>query len=148
MPKWLFSTVKPTVPLVSCQVQSFLLPSLNRRNSAQHAKPHKSCFAIAVVTSFSLSWVFVAFFLWLVTVMWSSGYLKVGGTWPMFGYGLNSYCFCILGVQTNFIKKIKSIVQAIPCLTRSMFFKLFLKTLKFEFVLKESGAEFHNFSAK
>ena len=50
-----FSTVKPTVPLVSCQVQSFLLPSLNRRNSAQHAKPHKSCFAIAVVTSFSLS---------------------------------------------------------------------------------------------
>ena len=64
----------------------------------------------------------------------------------MFGYGLHS--FCILGVQTNFIKKIKSIVQAIPCLTRSMFFKLFLKTLKFEFVLKESGAEFHNFSAK
>ena len=68
----------------------------------------------------------------------------------MFGYGfiIHSYCFCILGVQTNFIKKIKSIVQAIPCLTRSMFFKLFLKTLKFEFVLKESGAEFHNFSAK
>ena len=66
----------------------------------------------------------------------------------MFGYGLGSYCFCILGVQTNFIKKIKSIVQAIPCLTRSMFFKLFLKTLKFEFVLKGSGAEFHNFSAK
>ena len=67
----------------------------------------------------------------------------------MFGYGLRSYCFCILGVQTTFIKKIKSIiVQAIPCLTRSMFFKLFLKTLKFEFVLKGSGAEFHNFSAK
>ena len=63
----------------------------------------------------------------------------------MFGYGLGSYCFCILGVQTNFIKKIKSIVQAIPCLTRSMFFKLFLKTLKFEFVLKGSGAEFHIF---
>ena len=66
----------------------------------------------------------------------------------MFGYGLHSYCFCILGVQTNFIKKIKSIVRAIPCLTRLMFFKLFLKTLKFEFVLKESGAEFNNFSAK
>ena len=67
----------------------------------------------------------------------------------MFGYGLRSYCFCILGVQTNFIKKIKSIiVQAIPCLTWSMFFKLFLKTLKFEFVLKGSGAEFHNFLAK
>ena len=66
----------------------------------------------------------------------------------MFGYGLHSYCFCILGVQTNFIKKIKSIMRAIPCLTRLMFFKLFLETLKFEFVLKESGAEFHNFSAK
>ena len=24
--------------------------------------------------------------------------------------------FCILGIQTNFIKQIKSIVQAIPCL--------------------------------
>ena len=66
----------------------------------------------------------------------------------MFGYRLHSYCFCILVVQTNFIKKIKSIVQAIPCLTRSMFLKLFLKTLKFEFVVKESGAQFHKFSAK
>ena len=69
-----FLNSKTNCPLVTCQVQSFLLPFLNRRNSAQHAKLHKSCFAIAVVTSFSLSWVFVALFLWLVTVMWSSGY--------------------------------------------------------------------------
>ena len=45
-------------------------------------------------------------------------------------------------------RKSNPFFQAIPCLTRSMFFKLFLKTLKFEFVLKGSGAEFHNFSAK
>ena len=29
-----------------------------------------------------------------------------------------------------------------------MSFKLFLKTLKFEFVLRESGIAFHNFEAK